>query len=213
MQSAHAAIVSALKKAELWGTIVPPQLSESVPVQLEFPKAKVELGNAIEVADAQAEPKVGFVSDDPIKDPQDAHLLLVIDPDAPTRPDPKWGPFLHFIQPGLKPRSVDEIEALHADKTSRSGADDGEDAGIWASNEGTKSLVEWLGPAPPEGSGPHRYVYLLYRQPNSEVKLPKSSPQGGIKDMEDRKQFDFESFVEINQLELVGVNFHTSEKK
>lgn len=55
---------------------------------------------------------------------------------------------------------------------------------------------------------PHRYVYLLYRQPQAEVLLPKDSPKE-IKEMGDRKQFDFESFVEINKLELVGVNFHT----
>lgn len=83
---------------------------------------------------------------EPTNEKQDSHLLLLIDPDAPSREDPKWGPFLHWIQPGLKPLSIDEIASV---------ADTGEgarDDAVWVKKD-QDAKVEYLGPAPPEGTG------------------------------------------------------------
>lgn len=91
-------------------------------------------------------------------------------PDAKSRDEPIWAPFAHWIQGGYLPS----------------------DAG--APIDG-KPLLEYMGPAPPEGTGPHRYVVLLYREPVS-AELQSL-------DKEDRKNFDIEGFVAKNKLELV----------
>ncbi|KAL7729166.1 hypothetical protein ACLKA6_009631 [Drosophila palustris] len=64
------------------------------------------------------------------------YTLLMVDPDAPSRTDPKWREILHWAViniPGNK------LNSGH-------------------------SLAEYIGSGPPEGSGLHRYVFLLYRQ-------------------------------------------------
>jgi len=172
-----------LKSSGLWGTIVPNVFKPSVFLQIQFKDATVELGNSIEVEKAQDEPKVGFVSNvrcsffpflsltdrakereqEPTNEKQDDHLLLLIDPDAPSRNDPKWGPFLHWIQPGLKPLSIDEIASV-AD--TGEGAKEGGDDAVWV-KKNEKAKVDYLGPAPPEGTG---YARLSSPQlPDSEL--------------------------------------------
>ncbi|GAA6036675.1 hypothetical protein JCM8097_001293 [Rhodosporidiobolus ruineniae] len=62
------------------------------------------------------------------------------------------------------------------------------------------------GPAPPPGTGSHRYAFLLYREPAGSS--PKFSG-----DKEDRKSYDIKSFVEENKLTLIGANFFLAENK
>lgn len=63
-----------------------------------------------------------------------------------------------------------------------------------------------MGPAPPPGSGPHRYIFLLYRQVSEQHTFTPLS-------LQDRSKFSFFNFAQENQLELVGVNFFYAEQK
>ena len=65
------------------------------------------------------------------------------------------GPALHWIQPGFKP-----------------------EAGTTKLSSTTPFVANYAGPGPPPGSGPHRYIFLLYEQPEG-FDVSKYAPAGG----------------------------------
>lgn len=109
--------------------------------------------------------------------PEAKYTLVLADPDAPSRSDQKWSPFRHWVLADVVP---------------------GQAPG--------QTLTGYLGPAPPEGTGPHRYVFLVYKQPVDRT------PVLGV-DAEERPKFDIGKFVRDNELELVGANFYYAENK
>lgn len=73
-------------------------------------------------------------------------IMIGIDIDAPF---PSWrglGPILHWVQPNLKPD-------LASGKLAASPSTE------------TTVMVDYIGPAPPPPSSPHRYCFFLYKQP------------------------------------------------
>ena len=85
------------------------------------------------------------------------YLAIGLDLDAPF---PPWwtslGPVLHWIQPGFK-----------------AGPD-----GKLVSSE--PYIADYIGPAPPPGSIPHRYSFFLYEQP-ADFDIKKYAPPPGKK--------------------------------
>jgi phosphatidylethanolamine-binding protein (PEBP) family uncharacterized protein len=73
-------------------------------------------------------------------------------------------------------------------------------------NTASNQLTNYMGPAPPPGSGDHRYIFLLYKQTNREHPF-EALAQG----VQDRRTFDFKQYAATNQLELVAVNFFYSK--
>ncbi|KAF8609940.1 PEBP-like protein [Ceratobasidium sp. AG-I] len=77
-----------------------------------------------------------------------AYVFFLLDPDAPSRSDPKWAQVRHMFAGNLTvsdkwgpvPNSV-VLKNL------------------------TGAVNDYMPPAPPAGTGPHRYVALLYAQP------------------------------------------------
>jgi phosphatidylethanolamine-binding protein (PEBP) family uncharacterized protein len=61
----------------------------------------------------------------------------------------------------------------------------------------------YIGPGPPEGSGFHRYCFLLYKQKSKDQPIQ----QLGSEKREDRRCFKAEQFGKENDLELVAANF------
>uniref|UniRef100_A0A669PG76 Phosphatidylethanolamine-binding protein 1 n=1 Tax=Phasianus colchicus TaxID=9054 RepID=A0A669PG76_PHACC len=70
-------------------------------------------------------------------DPHKLYTLVLTDPDAPSRKDPKFREWHHFLVTNMK----------------------GNDVG-----SGTV-LSDYVGSGPPKGTGLHRYVWLVYEQP------------------------------------------------
>lgn len=66
------------------------------------------------------------------------YTLAMIDPDAPSRAKPSLREFLHFL--------VGNVPGTDISKSDM--------------------LAMYIGPAPPKDSGPHRYVFLAYKQPS-----------------------------------------------
>lgn len=62
-----------------------------------------------------------------------------------------------------------------------------------------KPLFKYMGPAPPEGTGPHRYILLAYTKQSEGEELQTEVKQ----DDDHRPKFPIEEFVRKNQLELV----------
>lgn len=103
----------------------------------------------------------------------------MIDPDAPTPDDPKFAYWRHWV--------VSKIPA------NGSGVESG------------KTLTQYLAPGPKDDSKPHRYLFLLYREPDELKELSKADVGG--EEFVDRRSFGAKEWVEKWGLELVGVNF------
>lgn len=101
----------------------------------------------------------------------------MFDPDAPSREGDgsgpgTAGPWLHALWTGCKGGDTDQGEVV----------------------------VEYNPPAPPSGTGEHRYIFVQFKQKKgAEVKVASK----------ERKQWDLKGFVEANQevLTATGVNF------
>lgn len=66
-------------------------------------------------------------------------------------------------------------------------------------------MTEYLGPGPKDDSKPHRYLFLLYREPENFKELSKEDVGG--EEFVDRRSFGAQQWVEKNGFELVGVNW------
>lgn len=148
----------------------------------------VAMGNQLTVKNTRSRPTVHFAPQDASLKATDRLTLVVTDPDAPSRNDKKWSEFCHYVESDIK---VSETEG-----------------GIL---ENGKVLKSYVGPAPPLGSGPHRYVFLLFKQPA----FSDSSKYTPIKD---RPNWGFgtpatgvEKWAIENQLLPIAVNFFYAE--
>lgn len=94
------------------------------------------------------------------------------------------------------------INTIHVNTTTGTG-------GPWAINytDGT-TITEYAGPAPPAGSGPHRYAFLLVQQ-NQDFAAPqaysqKNTPVGA---------FDYKKYITDAKLgQIVAANYFTVEE-
>jgi len=67
------------------------------------------------------------------------------------------------------------------------------------------TITPYNGPTPPPGTGTHRYVFLLYRQPESLIEFQAvPSPRGGFKSR---------LFAEQHSLQLIAANFFLCKNK
>lgn len=114
------------------------------------------------------------------------YTLMLVDPDAPTPDDPKFVYWRHWI-----------VSSIPASASSQAPDGNVVDAG--------KALTEYLGPGPKDESQPHRYLFLLYREPEAMKTLTKSDAGG--EEFVQRRSFAVKEWVEMHGMELVGVNW------
>ncbi|KAK6842777.1 phosphatidylethanolamine-binding protein [Apiospora arundinis] len=107
------------------------------------------------------------------------YTFLMIDPDAPTPDDPKFAFWRHWVVSGLV-----------------SGGE----------GEGTE-VTKYLGPGPKDDSKPHRYLFLLYQEPDDMQALRKADVGGD--EFVQRRSFDAAVFAARHGLTLVGMNWMT----
>ncbi|KAG0022724.1 hypothetical protein BGZ81_008389 [Podila clonocystis] len=144
---------------------------------------EVALGNKLAVADTQHPPRVSFQSDSP----NDKYTLIMTDPDAPSRSNPKFREWRHWVVSNISgSTSLTDFQPANL-------------------SQGTV-LTPYMGPAPPGGSGPHRYVFLLYKQVGGANVAALSTPLG-----DNRQSFKAKQFSGQAHLELVGANYFFAE--
>ncbi|GAA5826906.1 hypothetical protein JCM11251_002154 [Rhodosporidiobolus azoricus] len=133
-------ITSALEAGELLGSsVIPSGFSPTVAVNVEYEAfGSIAPGSTYQVSETQQEPSVTFQAA-PEK-PESKYVVVLADPDAPSKEEPGMSPFLHFALADVVP---------------------GQAAG--------QTLVSYMGPAPPPKTGRHRYVFLVYQQPVDHV--------------------------------------------
>ncbi|KAI5707048.1 hypothetical protein M8J75_013902 [Diaphorina citri] len=114
-------------------------------------------------------------------DPNQSYVLCMTDPDAPSRKEHTYREWHHWLVGNIKGGKLDGADFLSA----------------------------YVGAGPPPNTGLHRYVFLVYKQPNSitfdEARLPNNSQDG-------RAKFSIANFAEKYKLgEPIAVNFFQAE--
>nr|CEL64384.1 TPA: phosphatidylethanolamine-binding protein [Neospora caninum Liverpool] len=108
-------------------------------------------------------------------------VVFLTDPDAPSRANPVAGEWAHWV-------------ASAEDKTIQSGS---------------KTFLPYAPPTPPKGTGPHRYVALVY--------FGSTSKLTGVPSPANRRQWGgprhAHAVASESGLALVGVNWFTVEHK
>ncbi|XP_064482627.1 protein D1-like [Ornithodoros turicata] len=105
--------------------------------------------------------------------------LVMVDPDAPSRNAPKMKHWRHWL-------------VVNVPANGDIGAGD--------------TITEYNGPSPPAGSGPHRYVFLLYAQ-SSPVDVD------AFKISSNRGQFNLDTITKLQGVsQLKAVNFFIAER-
>jgi len=151
---------------------------------------EVSLGNTLKPEDVQERPVVQITPED--ADESLTYTIVLTDPDAPSRGDPKWSEFCHWIVTDVTLRP---LEALASAKTQ-------EEASIDLSSN--PEVVEYMGPAPPAKTGKHRYVFLLYRNgPSKKLEAPSERKRWGHEGYRKGAR----EFADKYGLSLVGANF------
>lgn len=212
------ALLASLSKAALLPSpVIPEAFKPSVELSVSFNEKPVVAGNLFRVSEVKDAPSVSFTpevrtsqvgsnpftSSDPYlfpsprflqryyalhmtNPPSKSHLppttsytLLLIDPDAPTPSDPKFAYWRHWV--------VTRIPS--ASPFPHSGT----------------TLTQYLAPGPKDDSEPHRYLFLLYREPGDLKDLSKEDVGG--EEFVERRSFGAEEWVRKWGLELVGVNW------
>lgn len=97
------------------------------------------------------------------------YTITITDPDAPSRDDPKWSEFCHWIATGLPASSRDSITEDNTTcaplALSLVNLDD--------------EVMPYYPPGPPEKTGKHRYVFLVFAPENGTTDaLHLSKPRG-----------------------------------
>lgn len=129
----------------------------SLLVGAEWPSSKqAELGNTLKPKKLQDEPTVTLTRPESTTGVCSSvanvtYTVTLTDPDAPSRDDPKWSEFCHWIATGLAV-SDDEDESCFSSLT--------------LSLTDLEDLIPYKPPGPPEKTGKHRYVLIVFAPAN-----------------------------------------------
>jgi len=126
----------ALKRFEVIPDVVD-DFVPSVELKVSFPKGDAKEGNVFSASDLHyVEPDVKWSV--PHNEKNSLFTLVCVDPDAPSRRDPSKREWRHWLVVNIPGSDIGKGEAL----------------------------TPYTGPHPPKDSGLHRYVFLLYKQPD-----------------------------------------------
>jgi len=178
-----------LKQASIIDDVID-DFQPSCYLQPTFPSkhGKVSLGNTINPSQTKEPPAVQIIC--PSKHPASGPFTIILtDPDAPSRSNPKWSEICHWIvtAPALG-SNPSEIES-------------GEEH--YSISSGLNEIVEFKPPGPPPKTGYHRYVFLLFSGENGNLTAPEDRQHWGF----GKKGYGVKNWAEREGLEVVGANF------
>ncbi|KIM52170.1 hypothetical protein SCLCIDRAFT_1223980 [Scleroderma citrinum Foug A] len=192
MIDSYSAVVSALTAGDIIPEVIRLPFNPSARLVVSWPTSDKEasLGNTLTAPETALEPSVAFtpmITQAPYDEV--SYTLVMTDPDAPSRKDPKFAQWRHWLVTGVKAPYPTNL-----------------DTGDLTAHFTQPATTPYYCPAPPPGSGPHRYVLLLYREPAIGVTIAPTAPER--KNLpKDRGQWDAAVFAEEYGLELVAANF------
>ena len=137
---------------------------------------KVDKGNELTPTQVKHQPKVEWESED-----NEFYTLIMTDPDAPSRSEPKFREFRHWLVANIPGNNIEQGDVIAA----------------------------YVGSGPPKGTGLHRYVFLLYKQPG---KLELDEPRVANNSRQDRPKFKAAKFTEKYNLgSPIAGNFYQAQ--
>jgi phosphatidylethanolamine-binding protein len=160
----------------------------------------VHLGNDLPVSAVSSRPTFSFhslerASSDPEHSNAAIFTLVLTDPDAKSRANPKWSEMCHWIVTNLTAPAT--TLALPSTQTSKK-----------LLNE----IKSYLPPSPPPKTGPHRYVFVLLKH-TANTTTPLNPPAA-------RKHWGYgqirhgvRDWANENALDVVGANFFYAENE
>ncbi|XP_014208326.1 protein D2 isoform X1 [Copidosoma floridanum] len=170
-----ATMTEALKTHE-----VVPDVIDTVPpalVKVSYPSGvSVEIGKELTPTQVKDQPTVDWDADTSA-----FYTLCMTDPDAPSRKEPKFREWHHWLVANIPGKDVSKGEVLS----------------------------DYIGSGPPPKTGLHRYVFLVYRQPEKltfdEKRLTNRSGDG-------RNNFSIKKFAQKYKLgNPIAGNMYQSE--
>jgi len=139
-------------------------------------KYKVDQGNELTPTQVKNIPEVKYIAN-----PNDWYTLCMTDPDAPSRNDPKFREWHHWLVGNIPGNNVTAGE----------------------------TLSEYVGSGPPQGTGLHRYVFLVFKQPS---KLTFDEPRLTNRSGDHRGMFSIRNFAKKYNLgDPVGGNCYQAQ--
>ncbi|KAI6028955.1 phosphatidylethanolamine-binding protein [Pisolithus marmoratus] len=181
----------ALIEADVIPEVVPSRFGPEALLVVSWSTGKeATLGNTLNAPDTALAPSISFT---PMatQAPYDevSYTLVMTDPDAPSRKNPRLAQWRHWVVTGIKAPQLTEAVTGHL-----------------SAHFTELPVTPYYGPAPPPGTGPHRYVLLLYREPPSGIRIPPDAPERK-NSPEHRAKWDAAAFAEEYGLKLVAANF------
>ncbi|XP_045179175.2 phosphatidylethanolamine-binding protein homolog F40A3.3-like [Mercenaria mercenaria] len=159
--------------------LVPDVIDEAPPavLKVQFGATELRVGETKTPTEVKDTPLVTIE-----QNPEEYYTLLCHDPDAPSRADPKFGEFQHWLVMNITGNDMKTGEELTA----------------------------YIGSGAPKGTGLHRYAFLLYKQNNGRIdtnelpRIPNITAQG-------RRLQKARDIAKHYELQLVAGNFYLAE--
>ncbi|KAG0648110.1 Carboxypeptidase Y inhibitor [Hyphodiscus hymeniophilus] len=179
-------IRDALKKAEIIDGIVDDFVPKCFVTLFYEKKTKaypVVLGNALKPSKTQDSPSLKIYCPD--LESTSGLTIILTDPDAPSRDNPKWSEMCHWI-------GITEGYTSNATLSKVS-----------------KEVVKYKAPGPPAKTDYHRYVFLLLEGDNSNLTAPEDRQHWGF----GKKDHGVRDWAKQEGLEVIGANFFYAKNK
>jgi len=147
---------------------------------INYGKVQVKHGNFIDINRTIEQPIIYYPFIENIY-----YCLLMLDIDAPSKNNPIYKYWLHWM-----------IVNIHYSDDIIKNYD------LINNNIYGLTLIKYMGPTPSKGTGPHRYIFILYKQPyklNFNYEYPP------------RKKFNLNEFVNKYNLELLNLIYFKCE--
>ncbi|KAK4125825.1 PEBP-like protein [Parathielavia appendiculata] len=191
-------ILDSLKDANLVPSkVIPADFTPTFHLNVHFPTKAISNGTLVRVSEVKQTPSISISAISPTttttETPEQSFTFMLIDPDAPTPDDPKFGYWRHWVVTNIPFSSPTTSKQSEEQTKAASMVDTG------------RTLTQYLPPGPKDESGPHRYLFLLFAEPEQRLKLEKSDVGG--EEFVERRSFRAEEFVQRHGLRLVGVQW------
>jgi len=117
--------------------------NDTISLVVTYGANEVTDGEKLGLNDVQSAPTLAL-GDSSSLNANSRYIVIMIDPDAPSRANPTSANVLHWVKTDLRIRASTATN-ITADNAT--------------------ATFSYAPPSPPQGSGEHRYVFLLYDQP------------------------------------------------